>query len=366
MKVLHVEAGRHLYGGPRQVLYLLEGLRARGVETLLACRAGSALADAARTRVSRLYVLPMGGELDLKLILRLRRIMRRERPDLVHLHSRRGADLLGGIAARLAGVPCVLSRRVDNPEPRWLVRRKYRLFARVIAISEGIRQVLLAEGVPEQQIARVHSAVDVAAYAHRCSRTWFCKELNVEPEQLVAGMIAQLIPRKGHRVLLDALPQVLAAHPELVVLLFGKGPLEEEILSEIERRGLAGQVRVAGFRDDLHRVLPCLDLVIHPALMEGLGVSLLQAAAAGTPIVASRAGGMPEVVHDGENGLLIPPGDAPALAQAIERLVADPQMRRRMAERGRQLVTEQFSVDAMVEGNLAVYRAVLGGGADLN
>lgn len=365
MKVLHVESGRHLYGGPRQVLYLLEGLRARSVETLLVCPAGSALADAARTRVARLYALPMGGELDLRLILRLNRIMRQERPELVHLHSRRGADLLGGIAARLAGVPCVLSRRVDNPEPPWLVQRKYQLYARVIAISDGIRQVLLGQGVPAERITCVPSAVDAGAYSHHCGRTWFCKTLGVEPEQLVAGMIAQLIPRKGHGVLLEALPPVLERHPELVVLLFGQGPLEEEILREIERRGLGGHVRLAGFRTDLQRVLPCLDLVIHPALMEGLGVALLQAAAAATPIIASRAGGMPEIVRDGENGLLIPPGDAAALAKAIHRLVSDPQLRRRMGEKGRQLVAERFSVDAMVEGNLAVYRAVLGGNVDV-
>ncbi len=362
MKILHVEAGRHLYGGARQVLYLLEGLEGRGIQTLLVCPAGSALAEAARTKVSRLYAVPMGGELDLKLVLRLRRIMRREKPDLVHLHSRRGADLLGGIAARLVGVPCVLTRRVDNPERPWLVRRKYRLFDRVITISEGIRRVLLAEGVPDEQITCVRSAVNPAPYVHRCSRTWFCKEFNVEPEQLVAGMIAQFIPRKGHRILLDALPPVLDRHPELVVLLFGRGPLEDEILGEIQHRGLAGQVRIAGFRDDLHRVLPCLDLLVHPAMMEGLGVSLLQAAAAGTPIVASRAGGMPEAVLDGESGLLVPPGDTPALGEAIERLLGDSQLRRRMGERGRQLVTEQFSVDAMVEGNLAVYQAVIGGG----
>jgi glycosyltransferase involved in cell wall biosynthesis len=119
-----------------------------------------------------------------------------------------------------------------------------------------------------------------------------------------------------------------------------------------------------GFRDDLTRLLPCLDLLVHPAEREGLGVSLLQAAACGVPIVASAAGGMPEVVQD--NGYLVLPGDVPALAAAITRVLDDPQQAARMGVLGRALVERRFSVAAMVAGNLAVYRKLLGGHAALS
>jgi glycosyltransferase involved in cell wall biosynthesis len=116
---------------------------------------------------------------------------------------------------------------------------------------------------------------------------------------------------------------------------------------------------MAGFRDDLPQLLPCLDLLVHPALMEGLGVALLQAASAGLPIVAVDAGGMPEAVEDGVNGRLVPPGNDEALANAIHQLLADETLRRRMGESGREKMRRGFSVQQMVLGNLAVYRALL-------
>jgi glycosyltransferase involved in cell wall biosynthesis len=115
-----------------------------------------------------------------------------------------------------------------------------------------------------------------------------------------------------------------------------------------------------GYRDDLPRLLACMDLVVHPATMEGLGVSLLQASAAGVPVVASRVGGIPEAVRDGVSGLLVPPADVAALADAVLALLADPDACRRMGAAGRDLVAREFSVARMVEGNLAVYRELLG------
>ena len=137
MRILHVEGGANLYGGAQQVLYLLEGLSRRGVDNLLACRPGCELAERAAS-FAEVHTLPMGGDLDFAMIRRLRRLIQRTEPDLVHLHSRIGADVMGGVAARMAGVPVIHTRRVDNPEPRWLVAAKYRLHDRVIAISEAI------------------------------------------------------------------------------------------------------------------------------------------------------------------------------------------------------------------------------------
>jgi glycosyltransferase involved in cell wall biosynthesis len=145
------------------------------------------------------------------------------------------------------------------------------------------------------------------------------------------------------------------------VLLLGKGPLEARLREDIATHGWQERVRLLGFRDDLPRLLPCLDVLAHPAEMEGLGVSLLQAAACGVPIVASAVGGIPEVVRD--NGCLVPAGDSAALAQALTRVLDDPQAAARMGERGRWWVEQQFSVPAMVAGNLAAYRRVLDGTA---
>ena len=359
MKILHVEAGKHLYGGARQVLYIVEGLAARGVTNLLACPAGSEMArqQPAGTRV---VAMKMGGDGDIGMVTRLASLIRAEKPDLVHLHSRRGADTWGGLAARLAGVPCVLSRRVDNPESRLAVALKYRLYDHVITISEGIRQVLLSEGLAADKVSCVRSAVDATPYLAPVDRAAFCAEFGLPADALVAGVVAQLIPRKGHRYLLAALPALLARHPRLQVLIFGQGPLEAELRAEVEAAGLAGAVRFTGFRHDLPRWLGGLDLLVHPADMEGLGVSLLQASAAAVPIVTSRAGGLPEAVQDGVTGILCPPGDVAALTAAIDRLAGDAALRARYGAAGRARILAEFSIDAMVDGNLRVYRQVLG------
>jgi len=360
MKILHVEGGAELYGGARQVLYLLEGLAARGVESHLACRGGSDLAREAAS-FATVHGITMRGDLDIGLVGRLGRLMDACRPDLVHLHSRIGADVMGGIAARLCDVPVIHTRRVDNPEPRWLVALKYRLHDRVIAISEAIADVLLSEGLPPRKLRVVRSAVVADAFRRPCARRRVLAGLGLRGDVLLVGVVAQLIERKGHRYLLDALPALLRDFPKLQLVFFGKGPLAGLLQERIDADGLADHVRLAGFRDDLTAILPCLDLLVHPATMEGLGVSLLQASAAGVPIVASRAGGIPEAVRDGVNGLLVPPADVRALTAAIAGLLGDAGRRRRLGAGGRALVRDEFSAAAMVAGNLAVYRELVAG-----
>jgi glycosyltransferase involved in cell wall biosynthesis len=358
MRILHVEGGANLYGGAQQVLYLLEGLAAQGVDNLLACRGGCELAERAAP-FAEVHGMSMGGDLDFAMSRRLHRLIRCTAPDLVHLYSRIGADVMGGIAARRAGVPVIHTRRVDNPEPRWLVAAKYRLHDRVIAISEAIGRVLLAEGLPAAKLRVVRSAVVADAYRRPCARRRVLGQLGLSGDVLLVGVVAQLIERKGHRFLLDALPALIAAHPNLQLVFFGKGPLAGLLQERVDAEGLADHVRLAGFRDDLTEVLPCLDLLVHPATMEGLGVSLLQASASGVPIVASRVGGIPEAVLDGVNGVLVPPGDVSALTRALAGLLADAGLRQRLGARGRALIREAFSTDAMVAGNLAVYRELV-------
>jgi glycosyltransferase involved in cell wall biosynthesis len=204
----------------------------------------------------------------------------------------------------------------------------------------------------------VRSAVDWARFQRPCDRP-AATILGVPADALLVGVVAQLIPRKGHRFLLEALPPLTAAQPRLHVLFFGQGSMEAELRARITALGLAGRVQLAGFRDDLVSLLPCLDLLVHPATMEGLGVSLLQAASAGVPILASAAGGIPEAVRDGLNGVLVPPGDTAALGAALGQLLGDAALRRRLGEGGRELMRREFSIDTMVEGNLAVYRELL-------
>lgn len=358
MKILHVEGGRNLYGGALQALYLMEGLANRGYRNVLVCPAGSDLARAAAV-CAEVRPVVVGGDLDLRLIPRLRRCIRHCRPDLVHLHGRIGADVMGGIACRLEGVPVVHSRRVDNPEPRWVVNLKYRLHDRVIAISEGISRILLAAGLPATKLRLVRSAVDLGRFDRPCNWERLTSELGVPAPARPIGIVAQLIPRKGHRFLIEALPPLVATFPHLRLFIFGKGPLEQDLRRRVASTGLEDHVQFAGFRQDLPDLLPCLELLIHPASREGLGVSLLQAASARVPIVASHVGGIPEAVRHGRNGLLVPPADPQALGTAVAMLLRDKRLARQLGDAGKELMCSEFSIEAMVGGNLAVYRELL-------
>jgi glycosyltransferase involved in cell wall biosynthesis len=359
LKIVHLETGTHVYGGALQVLLLVEGLAQHGVESVLVVPEGSAVEEEARHRGLPVSPLPMAGEADLGFPFRFRRLLRKEAPDLVHLHSRRGADTLGALTTKLAGIPSILSRRVDNPEAGWSLGAKYRLFDAVITISEAIRRVLVEQGVPAEKVRCVHSALDPGSIEDPGDHEAFRREFGLDEDDPVVGMAAQFIPRKGHGVLLDAIPSILKAHPSTRFLLFGQGPLREEVTRRVRETGLDAVVQLPGFRPDLTKLLPCLDLLVHPATMEGLGIILLQASAARVPVVASEVGGIPEAVADGENGLLVPSGDPVALAQAVIGVLAAPAKARAMGERGRARVHQIFSVKRMVEGNLAVYRSLV-------
>ncbi len=356
MSVVHVETGRHLYGGALQVLYLAQGLQERGIRSVLMVPRGSEVAAAARDRWLRVEEFPFRGEGDVLSMARMVARFRRADVELVHLHSRRGADTLGAVAATVARVPVVVTRRVDNREVGWIVGAKYGLYRRVVAISAAVREVLVDQGVSRDKISLVHSAVEAGDWVEPVACEERDAEFGIAPGGPVGAMVAQFIPRKGHWVLVDALAILKRRGMTPPVVLFGRGPMGEKVASLAEVAGVADQIRFAGFRTDLHRWLGSFDFCVHPPLREGLGVAALQAGAAGVPVVGSRAGGIPEIIEDGRTGLLCPPGDAGALATALASVLSDLEAARAMGRRARERIESRFSVDAMVDGNIEVYR----------
>lgn len=359
MKVVHVEAGRHMYGGALQVQYLLQGLQDYDIENILVCPIGSEIGKRCQN-VAKVIEVEMKGDLDIGMAFRIRDVLKQEQADLLHLHSRRGADIWGALAAKLAGVKVMLTRRVDNAEPIWFAKLKYNTwYDHVAAISEGIRQVLLSECVSEQQVTTIRSAVDTQLFTPDPDSVWFEDEFGYRQEHFVIGIVAQLIERKGHQVLLDALPSLVNDYPHIRVMVLGKGPLKDQLHQSVQSMGLADTVKFFGFRNDIQRVLPNLSLVVHPAFIEGLGVALLQASSSGVPVVACRTGGIPEAIADGENGILVSPGSSAELSQAIKTLVSEQNLHRNFRLNGRERMVSQFSVDTMTKLNFNTYQSIL-------
>jgi glycosyltransferase involved in cell wall biosynthesis len=364
MKTLHIEMGRHRLGGTMQVYYLMRGLRERGLPAVLVCARGGELHRLAEADGLELHAVDFAGDVDLRFVFRLAAILRAERPDIIHIHSRRGADTLGLVAAKVVGIgKVILSRRVDDPvKPGWLTQLRYvRLPDRVVTVSKGIARVLEAAGVPSAGIRQVYSAIDFRAYQSSLDVREARQRLDLPDGVPVLVVIAQLIVRKGHRFLLQALARVREVHPDVRVLFVGEGAEEANLRAQVSRDGLDGCVRFLGYRNDIGDILRACDVLVHPATMEGFANVAMQAMAAGIPVVSSAVGGMPESVRDGVSGLLVPPGDPPGLAAALLRLLEDPALRSRLGEQGRRIVEQEFNTDAMVEGNLRIYRELLAG-----
>jgi glycosyltransferase involved in cell wall biosynthesis len=359
MKILHVETGRHLYGGPQQVIYLARALRDMGHDNMIVCPPGSGIDNAARAAGLPVRNLFCAGDLDLPFAYRLTQFIGQSKPDIVHCHSRRGADVLGGLAASFADVPAVVSRRVDNTEMRLVAALRYRPFRKVIAISEAIARELRNRGVEADRLVVIRSAVDVDRFERAGDCRGFRKEYGVPDGALLIAAAGQLIPRKGHRYLLQAAADLRASQREFRVLIFGDGYLRNQLQAQAQALGVADIVTLAGFRNDLDDYVGCFDLFAHPALAEGLGVAALKAAAAGVPVVGFDAGGLSEAVARDETGLLVPAEDAGALQAAIGALLDDDALRARLGRAGKKRMHDEFSIATMAEKHIALYESVI-------
>jgi glycosyltransferase involved in cell wall biosynthesis len=359
MKVVHVETGRRFYGGAQQVIWLVEGLVADGVDSVLVCPPDSAIDVVARAKGLQVVNVSCAGEGDFLFPWRLASVLRDEGADLLHCHSRRGADFPGGWAAKLTGIPGIVSRRVDSAESPTAAAIRYWPFARVVAISDHIATVLQKSRVRTRKLTVIRSAVDADAISTDVDRIRLYEEFGISVHAFAIAIVAQLIRRKGHRFLFDVLPGLLAEHPGIKVVVFGEGSAEEHLRALARKLGISGAVRFAGFRDDLDTYLAAFDLLVHPAEKEGLGVAMLKAAAAGLPVVAFDNAGSVEAVEHGRTGILVQPGDFSELQRAIGVLVEEPDIGVELGRAGRRRMIEEFPVSGMVARYRELYESVL-------
>ena len=346
-------------GGPQQVIYLIRALQERGVENILVCPPDSGIDTVAREHGIRTQNLFCAGDLDLPFAYRLTQFIKSEKPDLVHCHSRRGADVLGGLAASFSDVPAVVSRRVDNTELSVVAGLRYRPFRKVIAISEAIAEVLRERGIEDLRLEVIRSAVDADAFGAPGDCAAMRAEFGIPDEVFTLAAAGQLIPRKGHRYLLEAVSELRLTHPAFRLVIFGEGYLNNQLRAQASSLGLGDVVQFAGYRDDLDSYIGCFDLFVHPVLAEGLGVAVLKAAAASVAVVACDAGGVSEAITDGETGLLVQPEDSKALREAIMTLMDDPELRSRLAGAGRERMQKEFSIATMADRHITLYKSVL-------
>jgi glycosyltransferase involved in cell wall biosynthesis len=292
-----------------------------------------------------------------------------ERPDIVHTHTSK-AGILGRLAARLSGVPHIVHTPHGHVFNGHFGRAVSRIFLvlerfcarfthRLVALTERERQDYLDRDVGRPQHTPViHSGVDIDAFCAGGTAAVKREALGLDPLRPIVGFVGWLLPIKGPMHLLRAMASVWPRHPQALLVFIGKGDQEDELRREARRIGADERVRFLGWREDVAEIMPVFDIFVLPSLNEGMGRVLVEAMAAGRPIVASAAGGIPDLVRHEETGLLVPPRDEGRLAAAISRLLASPEESGRLGANGLRSC-RRFGLDRMITRLEALYEGLL-------
>lgn len=358
---LHIDTARTWRGGQGQVMYTVMGLRARRQRAVLAAHPEGELY---RRMSEGLDLVPLAprNEIDLAAAWRLSRLVKELKPDIIHAHDPHGVAMAAtalSIATLSPAPALVASRRIEfhiahNSFSKW----KYTQVECFIAISEAVRERLVGDGIPRVKTTVVHEGVDVERIVH------------LEPANVhaafylpthapIVGNIGALVPQKGQHHLIDAAAIVVRAVPDARFVICGDGELREPLEEHIKRRHLERHVFLAGFRPDALELLKGFDLFALSSLHEGMCTSLVDAMAASKAAVATRVGGVPEVMVDGETGFLVPPHDHEGMADRIIALLKDEALRDQMGRAALERARERFTVERMVEETMATYERVV-------
>ncbi len=356
MRVLHLDTETGWRGGQQQVLLLAQGLashpRFRG-EAITVCRPGSALAQRLVAAGLPRAELDLGSPWSPRGGWQLRRLAGEMGVDIIHAHASH-AHNLAALATIWSKRQLVVTRRVDfPPKGAW----KYRRCAKVVAISQAIAGILRTAGVPAERLSVIPSGIDPQRFAG-ADRARGRAALGLANDELAVLCVAALEDHKDHGTLLAAWREVVATHPRARLLLAGEGGLREALAAQASS---LPRVSLLGFRDDIPDLLAAADAFALTSHMEGLGTAVMDAMCCRLPVVATRAGGIPELIEDGVDGLLAPVRDAAAVASRLSQVLGDAAMRTRLGAAAEATARRRFLAAAMVDAYVELYDRILRG-----
>jgi len=361
LRVIHVSTPLSWRGGEQQVAYLMQGLQSYpDVAQMLICPEGSVLADHAAERGYDTAHFSRTFSLDPRIAWKFGQIQKKWKADVWHLHDPH-AHTLAILATALGwlDVPLVLHRRVDYAvKQKWSSLYKYRHLAikRIICVSEEVKHVLLPTLTRKEHVQVIHSGIDLSRFKG-VEAVNLRAEFGVEDGLWLIGHVGALSQQKDFFTFLRTAAELGSDFPAHFFII-GEGEQKEELKAEAERLKLMDRVTFTGFRTDIPAVMRALDLLLFTSEKEGLGTTLLDAQAAGLPIVATNAGGIPEIVQDGETGLLAGVREVEALAGQVRRMYEEKALRNELAQNAFRSVNT-FAFGRMVEGVMGVYREII-------
>lgn len=353
LSILQIITQRRFSGAERVCLSLCADLQQRGHRVLLLCKPDGGLPDEACKLGLAVQTPNISGKLNLAAPFTIARIARQFGADVVHTHLS-SASLWGGLAGRLAGIPTLGHVHALNT---WFY---YRFSTMAATCSGGVKQYVVAQGADPAKVRVVYNGIPANRLDGVLSSAEARQMLGLAPDQPVVACVAHLSPKKGQIFLLQAVALLRDRFPGLVCLLAGEGEMAEQLQQQAAALGIAGRVRLLGFRRDVMSVMQAADIVVLPSIAkEGLGLVLVEAALLEKPTIGSNAPGIDEAVEDGVTGLLVAPGDATALAERLALLLGDAVLRCQMGQAGRERALQMFTQEAMVDQFEAIYRELV-------
>lgn len=371
LRVLHVIGGGEFGGAERHILNLAQAMDAQRVELTVCCLFEAPFCQMAREAGLPAVAMPMRRKTDWSAFKRLRDYIASTGFDLVHTHGVR-ANLVGRLAARGApGVRAVVTTvhslmSMDYPGflnrvANVLTERALRgLTDHFIAVSEGLRQNLIKEGVPPGKITVIYNGLDLDGFRPGVEPGSIRKRWGIPGDVPVFGIVGRLHPVKGHAYFLRAAARVLESEPGARFLVVGYGPDRPVLENLAGELGITGRVIFTGFVQDIPALLADLDALVIASLSEGLPFTAVEAMAAGVPVLATAVGGLPEIIEHGRTGLLVPARDPQALAGGMRWILQNPGRVREMVESGRRVARDKFSAAAMARRTGELYNRLLG------
>ena len=344
---------------------LARALPACGWETAVAVfdnvrASNTAVADALRSHAVAVLRIRCNGRVDFGSLRGIRRGMNVFRPDVIHTHGYK-ADVYGYLATRKTAIPVVStchnwpSRKLKVRLYYWLDRAVLRNFDRIAAVSDSVARLLRKFGISNSRLEVIYNGIDVDRFAQP-QRAVDGSAASVD---FKVGVIGRLVPEKGHHYLLKALQQL--ANPRVMLIIVGEGPEQESIWNHALELGISKQVFFGGHRNDMPEVYASLDAVVLPSVTEGMPMAILEAMAAGKPVIATAVGSVETVVKHGVTGLLIEPRSVDALCAALRELITNQSLRQKFGANGQGYVRDHFSAAAMAKKYSELYRSALDG-----
>jgi len=365
LNIAHIDTHTYWRGGQRQVIELIKGLNKLHLKNVLFCRSDSKVSERAQEVGIKVIHIPLAGEWDIYSSLKIRSYIVRERINIVHAHSSH-AHTLGLMAlVKIDTCKLVVSRRVDFHINNFISRKfKYGPSVdKIITVSDAIRRILIEDGVDQERLVTIRSGFveeefvrgDSSSLRYNAVNKNLRSELGFSNDNVVIATVAALAPHKAHNVLLKAASLVVKKHPNVKFLLAGEGELKDTITKNIYNLGLENFVILLGYIKDIGSVYKAADIFALSSCEDGLCTSLFDAMYFELPIVETNAGGIPELVSDGINGLIVPVEDYELFAEKLNLLIENPDRRKKMGDRSSDIL-EQNRMEKTIEKTLQVYK----------